>query len=312
MQTPFLINQPVEYEVYSGEVEVDAGNEAVDVFADHRLKSRWKFQTRSTVLDSNALGEGLYTEVQIEYLDEDRVRTVSGQMSLLPAGAHRLQGDGTVDNWQLNHLENPRTYSLQTTDIPTAIAPAQRPILTLADLGCSGYNVPFKFLTLDVEYAGPVAAWHPLRLELTRNNTVHLWPCPAAGKDDIPQERTLSSDGLSIISRFYYPPLPKGLTAWETGGANTAPLKRWDQTTIQGLTAEPIVLKGYYSQTFRPEHHNLTEHFLFEPRLEPGISGAILSQLRDKNIRFIHMIVDKDRVGADRSRIATYGFDTLN
>ena len=105
---------------------------------------------------------------------------------------------------------------------------------------------------------------------------------PPPASDDIPQERTLSSNGISITSRFYYPPLPKGLTAWELGGANTAPLKRWEQTTIKGLTTEPIVLKGYYSQTFRPEHHNLTEHFLFEPRLEPGISIAILSQLREQ------------------------------
>ena len=64
---------------------------AVDVFADHRLKSRWKLQTRNTVLDGNALGEGLYTDVQIEYLDEDRVRTISGQLSLLPSGTHSFQ-----------------------------------------------------------------------------------------------------------------------------------------------------------------------------------------------------------------------------
>ena len=151
-----------------------------------------------------------------------------------------------------------------------------------ADLGCSGYNVPYRFLRVDVSYDQPVLSWIPTGTKLATKNTVHLWPCTAAGSDDIPQERTLSSNGVSIASRFYYPPLPKGLAVWELGGANTAPLKRWEQTTIEGLTAEPIVLKGYYSQTFRPEHHNLMEHLLFEPRLEPGIPAGILSQLREQ------------------------------
>jgi len=308
-QTPFLINQAVEYEVYSGEAVLDASNESADVFADHRLKSRWKIQTRNTVLDANALDEGLYADVEVEYLDEDQIRTISGRMSSLPSAAHSVQGDDTRDAWQLNDIENPRTYYLQTTDVPASIPPSQRPILTVADLGCSGYNVPYRFLTLDVAYARPVTSWRSTQTASTKDNTVHLWPRTPASQDDISQERTLSSDGVSITSRFYYPPLPKSLTAWELGGANTAPLKRWDQTTITGLTAEPIVLKGYYSQTFRPEHHNLTEHFLFEPRLEPGISAAILNELREKNVRFIHMILDKDQVGTDRSRIVTYGFD---
>lgn len=308
-QTPFLVNQPTEYEVYSGEVLVDASNETVDVFADHRLKSRWTLQTRSTTLDANALAEGLYTDVQIEYLDEDRIRTVSGPLSLLPSAVHNFQWAQTIDNWQWNDLEPPRMYALRTTDIPTSIPPSQRPILTLSDLGCSGYNVPYKFLTLRVVFTEPVASLSSTG-PTTTTNEVYLWPRLAAGDKDIPQERSLSSNGVSIRSRFYYPPLPKGLSAWEFGGANTAPLKRWEQTTIEGLTAEPIVLTGYYSQTFRPEHHNLTEHFLFEPRLEPGIPPEILSQLRDLNVRFIHLIVDKDGVGGDRSRIATYGFES--
>jgi hypothetical protein len=75
------------------------------------------------------------------------------------------------------------------------------------------------------------------------------------------------------------------------------------------LTADPIVLKGYYSQTYTPEHHNRTEYFLFEPRLEPGIAPAILAELRVLNVRFIHVIVDNDPEGGDQSQIATYGFE---
>ena len=307
-QVPYLVGLPTQFEVYTGEVEL---KDAVDVFADHRLKSRWTLQTRNTVLDSNALGEGLYTDVQIEYLDGDQIRTISQNISLLPSAEHGVNGDDTIDSWHFHSADNPRTYHLQTSDVPMAVSPSQRPILTPSDLGCSGYRVPFRFLTLSVDYAYPVMSWYPSGMRYSVNNRVYLWACSPAGSDDIPQQRTFSARGVSIKSSFYYPPLPKGLTAWELGGGNTAPLKRWDQTVIEGLTTEPIVLRGYYSQTFRPEHHNQVEHFLFEPRLEPGISAQIVDQLRDRGIRFIHMILDKDNTAPDQSRIIAYDFTEI-
>ncbi|HNS20880.1 MAG TPA: PEP/pyruvate-binding domain-containing protein [Sedimentisphaerales bacterium] len=304
-QTPFLVNQPTQFEVYTGEVVYE---EATDVFADHRLKSRWTLETKSTVLDAQAIQEGLYTNVQIEYLDEDQVRTISGQMALLPGAAHEAGLDSTRDSWHLADLSNPRTYNLKTTKIPTAVETSECPIFTPSDLGCSGFGVPYKFLTLHVTYANHVESWSADGVASTSSNRVYLWPCQEADSDDIAQERTLTSNGISITSRFYYPPLPAGITAWEMAGGNTAPLKQWDQTTITGLTPQPIVLTGYYSQTFRPEHHNVREHLLFEPRLEPGISADILRELQDQDIRFIHMILDKDGDNTDESRIVTYGF----
>lgn len=307
-QTPYLVHQSTSFEVYTGEVAL---KDAVDVFADHRLKSRWTLRTRNTILDGNAISEGLYTDVQVEYLDGDQIRTVSQSLRDLPFAAHVVNGSDTIDSWQFQDLSNPRTYHLRTADIPTAIASSQRPILTPSDLGCSGYRVPYKFLALDVEYAYPVMSRGSSGMGYVASNSVYLWACSPDSGDDILQERDLSAGGVSIRSSFYYPPLPEGLTQWELGGGNTAPLKRWDETTIEGLTAEPIVLKGYYSQTFRPEHHNLVEHFLFEPRLEPGISPAVISQLHDQGIRFIHMILDKDNAGADESRIILYDFNEM-
>lgn len=308
MQTPYLINQPTQFEVYAGEVEL---MDAVDVFADHRLKSRWTIQTRNTPLDSNALSESLYTNVHIEYLDGDTIRTISGSMASLPEARHSAYGDDTVDTWELRDLSNPRAYRLRTTDVPLEIPPSQKPILAPSDLGCSGYRVPYRFLTLNVDYANPVMSWHPLAMRYTTTNRVYLWATTPASDGDLPQERTLTYDGVTIKSRFYYPPLPAGLTEWELGGGNTAPLKRWDHTIIEGLTTQPIVLRGYYSQTFRPEHHNLVEHFLFEPRVEPGISADLLNQLKAKDIRFIHMILDKDGVGVNESRIVAYNFSEV-
>jgi hypothetical protein len=83
----------------------------------------------------------------------------------------------------------------------------------------------------------------------------------------------------------------------------TAPLKCFLETVIQGYTTEPIILHGYYSQTYWPQHHNWNEFFIFEPQLEPGISRQILDELRARNIRFF--LVDDFR-----GKISTYGFDT--
>jgi hypothetical protein len=136
---------------------------------------------------------------------------------------------------------------------------------------------------------------------------VHLWSRPSAHPDDVLQERAFAAGGISIRTSFYYPPPPAGFNDWQ---AHTAPLQRWVRTTIEGLTNEPIVLKGYYSQTYRPEHHNLIEHFLFEPRLEPDISPGILDRLNESDIRFVHLIVD-NRPEADQSGIITYGFGEM-
>ena len=90
--------------------------------------------------------------------------------------------------------------------------------------------------------------------------------------------------------------------------AHTAPLKRWGETLIEGLCPEPIILKGFYSQTYRPEHHNMLENFLFEPRLEPGISDTVLNQLEAINVRLIHLIFDKD-ADSEKSLIRTYSLE---
>jgi hypothetical protein len=291
--------------------------EATDVFADHRLKSRWTLETQSMVLDANNLNARLYGKVLMEYVDGDQIRTIEQQMPLLPFAAHAFDGQAATDTWQLPDLANPRNYSLNTTQIPTAVSPDQSPIVTLADLGANARNImnidlPYKCLMLKVEYNLPVPSWRqqpaqstlPSSLGTTTKDRVYLWPRLSPEPDDILQQRSFASGGISIRTSFYFPPPPAGFASWELA---TAPLKRWDRTVIEGLTAEPIVLQGYYSQTYRPEHHNQIENFLFEPRLEPGISPEILSQLKDKNIRLIHLIYDN--TGGTLSKIATYGFD---
>ena len=95
--------------------------------------------------------------------------------------------------------------------------------------------------------------------------------------------RVEGDDGVVITSTFYWPPVPSGIMIY------TAPLSHWVETVITGLTTEPIVLHDWYSQTYRPGHHNITEYFIFEPRLEPGMSPQILNELTAQNIQYLYV-----------------------
>lgn len=309
-QTPFLINSPTEYEVFTGELELE---EDVDVFAHHRLKSRWTLETDNRALDNDSLDSTLYGRVTIEYLDEDRIVHVSEEMALLPSAAHIVFNDKTIDSWVLPGPAPGRTYLLSTTEVPASVPATENPILILKDLGSRAFNLDLKCLTLDVQYENYVTAMQRSfgstgTLGQTTRNRVYLWPRDAAPRqDDIEQSRTLSAHGISIQSSFYYPAPPGGLGSWVGVAGATAPLKRWGETLIAGLTETPIVLKGYYSQTLHPEHHNFVEHFLFEPRLEPGIAEGTLDQLKALDVRLIYMLIDHR---SNRSDIVTFGFET--
>ena len=62
----------------------------------------------------------------------------------------------------------------------------------------------------------------------------------------------------------------------------------------------PFTLTGDYSQTYEPGHHNFFEWFLFEPRLEPGLSQEILDELRAQGVDLIYA-----GTGFDGSTIVT-------
>jgi len=298
--TPFLVNSPMEFEVFTGECELL--EDTVDVFAQHRLKSRWWLETHNMTLDANSLQGGLYGQVTIEYVDEDHIRTVTEPMSVL--AQHGFDGTVASDTWRWGDLATPRVYQLLTTGLRTAVSSADNPIFILEDLGTDAYT-PYRVLTLDVTHDDPVMEWRQSlgSLRWTTKNRVYLWPCQPPDPNDVLQERSFTADGTSIRTSFYYPAPPEGHPGWV---GSTAPLKRWGQTVIEGLTSEPIILQGYYSQTCRPEHHNLVENFLFEPQLESGISPDILDQLRARDIRFIQLTLDHE--GGTQSKIRTYGF----
>jgi hypothetical protein len=267
--TPFLVNEPIEFCSFQGECS--------DIFANHRLKSKWLFETRNLWLTPKNLEDCLYTSLGLEYLAGNRILSLSGAPSLWPKAYHNSAGMtrvNTDDGWFMHHLANPRACELHTELIPTEVEVDESPILTLRDM---------EWLTLGVEYNEPVLTWEYTGPSTTTTDLICLRPCLEPEVGDLLQHRYFEvPKGPSISITFYWPPDPGAAAGY------TAPLSRWVKTVIEGYTSERIELHGWWSQTYRPEHHNFGEHFLFEPRLEEGISQQILDELRAKDIRLIH------------------------
>ncbi|MHC4329312.1 MAG: PEP/pyruvate-binding domain-containing protein [Planctomycetota bacterium] len=282
--TPFLINEPVKFCSFQGECS--------DIFANHRLKSSWLFETRNIWLSKDNLEDCFYTSLGLEYLADDRVLSITGELPQLPKAFHNFNGtDRTHDGWFMHHLANPRGCELHTEYIRTEVKVDENPMLTLSDI---------PWFTVGVEYNEPVLSWDGSGPNTTTTDLICIRRCLEPETGDLLQHRSFTEPkGVSISVTFYWPPNP-GVAA-----GYTAPLSRWVETVIEGYTSEPIVLHGWYSQTYRPKHHNFGEHFMFEPRLEPGVSQQILDELAAQDIRLIHLFLDE----FDIEWIRTYGFE---
>ena len=281
--TPFLINQPVEYCTYQGEYG--------DVFANHRLKSRWQLTTENQWLTEERLREApVYDDLVIEYTDGCWTRWLEGPMESFFRFRHEYDDEGTpyvgtVDRWVVTGLPNNRQFTLRTDRAGELVSPAESPLVTISDLGMPNSFFRYNELALTIKYDEEVPAYTWQGLEYRREETALLVPCPTAEDTDLVQERSFTDDWghVTIDTSFYWPygSAPAGYTA---------PLHRWVETTIRGLTSEPIVLHDWYAQSYRPHHHNFGEEFIFEPRLDPMVPDASLAELAEQGIDIIHVI----------------------
>lgn len=107
-------------------------------------------------------------------------------------------------------------------------------------------------------------------------------PCPGNinGSTQGFTQSFTSPDGVSIeTSYILYCPFV--CTQWPFGS--------WTETTIVGLTSEPIYLYSCLSGCYTADWHNWCENFLFEPMFEPGISQSIVDQLYLMNVKGIEL-----------------------
>lgn len=263
--TPFLLGAPREYRTLQGR--------GSNVFTNHRLKSRWTVTPASVWLDDDHLRECLYDEVKVECVLDGRVWEIAGSPALLPGAEHvyeEPQWDfdsyNLVDRWRLDDPCNPRTVCLRTTPMFQATVPD--PVVTLDDLR----------LGVEVEYdrAVPVAD-----TEVTTTEEAMLYRPWQAGEDDWLEACAFDdpNTGVSIRVEFYM------RWTWDPSSPTSIQMER---TWIEGLTDEPIVLTGYFSQSVGGGSHLCPKNFLFEPRLEDGLSRTILDELEARDIRLIH------------------------
>ncbi|MGQ9650884.1 MAG: PEP/pyruvate-binding domain-containing protein [Phycisphaerae bacterium] len=291
---PFLIKEPTQYKVFQGEYG--------EVFGNHRLKSQWTVETKSMWLTPENLNQTIYENVSLEYVDSDgNIRTASGSPADWPEASHSYANNTSTDTWVFAEMGNPRQYLLATSRLGVLVAPSQSPLLTIRDLGIPS-NWGSGYLDLRVDHVLPVPMRTYEGMGTTLTDSVRLFPPFAEESGESLQTRNLVLNArFSIMTQFYWPSEPAGMSA-----GYTAPLARWVETRIYGYTSSPIILHSPYSQTYRPEHHNFSEHFLFEPRLEPGISPSILQELRSKNIRVIYVY----RPSSGSPTFTTIGFTT--
>jgi len=228
--------------------------ECSDVFTLHRQKSRLELETRNVRLSET--NSTFYGQARFEFLDGTEVRTISGPMEDFVNHFHRVQGTDIVDGWRVPAGAGTREIRLITDGAAPAPVSSANSIRVLSDF----------------------------RLMLGESNDLAcLRPYRAVREDDPPRgAEFVGTNGWSIAAEYWTP------KEAHFAIIKTLSLLAWKETRITGLTTVPIVLTGYYAQTFRPGHHNFHEDFVFEPRLDPATTPQQLSELAARNIRLIH------------------------
>jgi hypothetical protein len=262
---PILIGAPVELQLFQGE--------AGDIFANHRLKSLWGVAGVNRRLDESGFETSLIAEAEWTHLLEGSApSTLTGAPSQWDGAEFSASEDGiTMDAWDGTSWEGGPTRF--TLEMPTVVYAAPGPGRTLADFT----------IYLHARYANPVTPSAEFDDD-ARADVVLLEPKRATEGPLSPGSSEVTREVEGATIRFWWPPPPTGVVA-----GYTAPLERWEETVIEGLTSRPIVLRGYWSQTYRPGHHNFSEEFVFEPRLEEGIDPDLLAELEAADIRLIYV-----------------------
>lgn len=263
--TAFLINEPTTYRVYCGEFG--------DVFAFHRSKSIWSLETPSFKMVPTNLTQGLYRNGSVQYLSNNVPASLAGSLTTWPNAS--VSSDGITNFWTTGAGTDQLKWRLETY-YHTNVNSGEPPLLTQQDFQ----------VTLVVDYPRPM-----LKLDYdttpmtTTQDVVFLRPFIGHEPSDITREYSFQTPtGVTIGTKFYWPKPPTGVVA-----GYTAPLVEFVETKIAGLTPNPITLTDYYSQTYHPFHHNFSEEFLFEPRLDPNVSASDIAALEAANIRQIYV-----------------------
>ena len=286
--TPILAGGRAALRLFQGEARGSGG-----VFAYHRLKSTWDINAASRVLNTAGQKTSLIT-------DAAWTRVLGGERVVVADGiegwdSHRFsrgkRGNDTVliEQWKETRDGETVTYKLSVV-IPRWLPDPKSPVVYFDELTAyleATYAKPRKNLSLNWETGKP-------SFKTVKTDEIQLSafdPNETISPDDLPQDRLVEGkDGKKIEIEFFWPPHPTGPTA-----GYTAPLKAWKQTTITGLLDNPLILKGWFSQTYAPGHHNFWEEFIFEPSMEEGISEELLAEMEEADVKQIYLFIERWR-----------------
>ncbi len=270
-----LLDAPSVFKTFQGE--------SGSVFGNHRLKSLFVVRTSNGWLNDTGLADSFINSIEWESAPDGSVLMRTGSPASWPQPMHSNSGDpedGVVvkDGFTLPSQGGATDYEFEIR-LPAERVYGPSPVRTMEDFAIY-FHANYENALPDIDHTGETTVSHEVI------SVVPGTPEDPLTEGSLPQSRSASASraGVQIDIEFFWPPNPTGPTA-----GYTAPLEKWEQTTISGLTANPIVLSGYFSQTYRPGHHNFTEEFLFEPRLEEGISQAVIQELEAQNVRQIHV-----------------------
>ncbi len=262
--TPLMLGEPRQYRTLQGR----GGN----VFANHRLKSLWTLRPRTIWLSEANLQTCLYEEAEIEYASGGEVRRVVSSPAELSDAWHVYEAPewdfdrfDLIDGWRFGDSCNPRTYRLRTTPLFQSTVPD--PIVTADALR----------VTIDVDYDEAVPVSESEQITTEGLALYQAWE--PAEQDYQMCSFDDPNTGVSITVEFHM------RWSWDPSCPTSIQFAR---TQIEGLTNDPIVLTGFFSQSVGGGAHLCPKNFLFEPALEPDLSASILNELQANNIRLIY------------------------
>jgi len=265
---PFTLSESAAFEVFQ--------HHGKDLFANHRLKSFWRFP--SLVFAGEPGTAGFDVLVDLTHHDGTSIRRRSGRIGSFPGASITASGATVTYRWNWPDGGLRGAYTIVAT-FPKAPDPRQP--LSWVD----ALQVDFKAA---YEVPQPAFDAEGVRKTVTSEST-RLVPLSRIITGSLPRQRRIRKGAVEVavdytlsFLKFGYP----GIGIYDT---KSWPLVEWRGTTLTGFTREPIRLTGTFSQTYDSIRHNFFEVFLFEPALDPGVSSEVLTELSAANIRRIRV-----------------------
>lgn len=241
--------------------------------ANHRTKMRAALSTEDLRLDAERLATTFFREASLEFVDGDARVELTGAPSAWTGAEHAYDGERVTDTFATS--DGARSFVIEIREM---VRPLDTPLTTLADYA----------ILVSASYDEPVATFDWNGLTTTTEENAWLGVCPEDVEitpAHIPvEDRVEGPNGIVIETGYWWPPPPGGIVA-----GYTAPLVKWERTTITGLTSEPIELTDWFAQTYRPGHHNFSQAYVFDPWLEPDLPASVRDELSAANVRLLYV-----------------------